>query len=143
MSYIKPVEIRWSDLDPNFHVKHSTYYDFGAYCRMAFLTDNGITPEVMMQHSIGPILFREECLFKREIKFGDEIFVDLKLAAISANQKKWTMNHDVWKNNDILCAKISIDGAWMDTQLRKIISPPDIFKIALDTLPKTENFQIN
>ncbi len=142
MNYVKQVEIRWSDLDPNFHVKHSSYYDFGAYCRVAFLMDNDITPEVMMLHSLGPILFREECLFKREIKFGDAITIDLKLASVSGNYKKWTMMHEIFKNNDMLCAKISIDGAWMDTRLRKIISPPEIFKIALDTLPKTENFQL-
>ena len=142
MNYIKQVEIRWSDLDPNFHVKHSSYYDFGAYCRVAFLADNNITPEVMQQHSIGPVLFREECLFKREIKFGDAITIDLKLASLSSNYKKWTMVHEIFKNSETLCAKISIDGAWMSTQLRKIIVPPDIFKIALETLPKTESFQI-
>ena len=29
MNYTKPVEIRWSDLDPNFHLRHSVYYDYG------------------------------------------------------------------------------------------------------------------
>ena len=67
MNYVKHVEIRWSDLDPNFHLRHSVYYDFGAYCRVCFLDDNGITAEIMTKHFIGPILFREECLFKREL----------------------------------------------------------------------------
>ena len=49
-SYIKPVEIRWSDLDPNFHVRHSVYYDMGAYIRMSFLTENGLNTAVLMQH---------------------------------------------------------------------------------------------
>ena len=67
MEYIKDVDIRWSDLDPNFHLRHSVYYDFGAYCRISFLNDNGITETVMREHKIGPVLFREECVFKREI----------------------------------------------------------------------------
>ena len=29
-SFIKEISFRWSDLDPNFHVRHSAYYDFGA-----------------------------------------------------------------------------------------------------------------
>ncbi|MBI1782589.1 MAG: thioesterase, partial [Sphingobacteriales bacterium] len=45
MEYSKLVEVRWADLDPNFHVLHSKYYDFGAYIRMSYLTENGITPE--------------------------------------------------------------------------------------------------
>lgn len=142
MNYIKRVEIRWSDLDPNFHLRHSAYYDFGAYCRVSFLTDNGITSEVMTQHFIGPVLFREECIFKREIKFGDSVIINLKIKGISANSKKWIMMHELWKNNDILCAAITIEGAWMNTQLRKIIAPPEIFKIALEKMPKTEDFHI-
>ena len=57
--YSKKIEIRWADLDPNFHVLHSKYYDFGAYCRMSFLTEHGITPAVMIEKNIGPIIFRE------------------------------------------------------------------------------------
>ena len=67
MKYVKKVEIRWSDLDPNYHLRHSVYYDFGAYCRICFLIENGITDELMKQYEVGPVLFREECLFKREI----------------------------------------------------------------------------
>ncbi len=142
MNFIKQVEIRWSDLDPNFHLRHSVYNDFGAYCRVAFLTENGITPEIMAKHFIGPILFREECIFKREIKFGDNIKIDLKVKGISFNAKKWIMMHELWKNDNELCAIITIEGAWMNTQLRKIISPPDIFKTALENMPKTEDFKI-
>jgi len=142
MNYVKKVEIRWSDLDPNFHLRHSVYYDFGAYCRVCFLIDNGITPEVMTEHSLGPILFREECIFKREIKFGDNISINLKLKSISANGKKWAMMHEIFRDENILCATITIEGAWMNTQLRKIIAPPEIFMIALDNMPKTEDFQI-
>jgi acyl-CoA thioesterase FadM len=29
-SFSKELSFRWSDLDPNFHVRHSAYYDFGA-----------------------------------------------------------------------------------------------------------------
>lgn len=142
MNYVKNVEIRWSDLDPNFHLRHSVYYDFGAYCRVCFLIDNGITPEVMNEHSLGPILFKEECIFKREIKFGDNISVNLKLKNISANGKKWSMTHEILRDENTLCAIVTIEGAWMNTQLRKIIAPPEIFMIALDKMPKTDDFQI-
>ncbi len=142
MNYVKKVEIRWSDLDPNFHLRHSVYYDFGAYCRVCFLIDNGITPEVMNEHSLGPILFKEECIFKREIKFGDNISINLKLKNISANGKKWSMTHEILRDENTLCAIVTIEGAWMNTQLRKIIAPPEIFMIALDKMPKTDDFQI-
>lgn len=140
--FITKLEIRWADLDPNFHVLHSKYYDFGAYCRMAFLVENGLTPQVMHEHHIGPILFREECFFKKELNFGDEITINLKLSKTTSNYSRWTMEHEIYKNADILSATINIDGAWMDTQKRKLAAPPSIVTGIFDTMPKTENFQI-
>jgi acyl-CoA thioester hydrolase len=35
-SLSKQLSFRWSDLDPNFHVRHSAYYDFGAQHRIEF-----------------------------------------------------------------------------------------------------------
>lgn len=140
MAYSKKIEIRWSDLDPNFHLRHSVYYDMGAYARISFLHETGITPQVMTQHHIGPIIFREECLFKKEIKFGDEITISLQLDKLSTNSSKWTMKHEIWKNGDTLAALLTIDGAWMDTQLRKITTPPEIFIKGFELIPKTKSF---
>src|SRR4051812_46104567 len=100
MEYIKNVEIRWSDLDPNYHLRHSAYYDFGAYCRISFLYENGISDALMREHNIGPVLFREECMFKREIIFGDSIKISLKLRYVSADFRKFSMQHEIFKNNN-------------------------------------------
>lgn len=138
--YSKKIEIRWADLDPNFHVLHSKYYDFGAYCRMAFLTEHGITTKVMMDNHIGPIIFREECLFKREIQFGDELEVFLKLSKCNEDGSRWSMVHELWINGDTLAAFITIDGAWLDTAIRKLAKPLQVCKTGLELIPKTENF---
>ncbi len=139
-NFTSSVEIRWSDLDPNFHVRHSAYYDMGAFCRMQFLTRCGITPAAMMQHHIGPILFREECSFRKEIKFGDQVTLDLQLDKISHDHSKWTMIHHIRKNGDTLAAILTIDGAWMDTVARKITTPPEDFIRSFDTIPKSAGF---
>ena len=140
--YIKKLEIRWADLDPNFHVLHSKYYDFGAYSRMSFFTENGITVPLMQEHHIGPIIFREECFFKKEIKFGDEITINLAMDKVSKDYRKWTLHHEIWKNGDTLAAFITLDGSWMDTTLRKLIVPPAAFIQAFDAIPKTKDFRI-
>ncbi|MBS1731288.1 MAG: thioesterase family protein [Bacteroidetes bacterium] len=139
--YTKSVEIRWSDLDPNFHLRHSVYYDWGAYIRVCFLHDHGLTSKVMHQHHIGPILLREEALFKREIMYGDHIVMSLQLLKCKHNLSRWSMQHEVWKNGDTLSAIITVDGAWLDTQLRKITVPPDSFIRAFEQLPRSEHFE--
>lgn len=141
-SFAKKIEIRWSDLDPNFHVRHSVYYDWGAYCRIAFLTEAGVTPLMMHQENIGPVLFREECVFKKEIKFGDNISVNLKLEKCTEDFSKWTMKHELLRDNGTLCAVITIDGAWLDTKKRKLTLPNKTIVNAFDRLPRTENFSV-
>ena len=83
--FVRNVEIRWSDLDPNFHLRHSVYYDFGAFARVAFFNSVGITPQLMVQHNIGPILFKEECIFKKEIRFEDKVTINIKLDKIKTD----------------------------------------------------------
>lgn len=138
--YAKHVEIRWSDLDPNFHLRHSVYYDWGAYVRMCFLTEHGLTPKVMAKHHFGPIIFREEALFKKEIHFGDIVEVKLFLSACKKDLSRWSMKHEIIKNGDTLSAIIHVDGAWIDTQIRKLAIPPENFVHVFLQIPKTDDF---
>lgn len=134
------VELRWSDLDPNFHLRHSVYYDYGAYCRIQYLNRYHITAQFMHQHSFGPILFREECVFKREIRMEDRLLVDLKLVKASRDFGRWTMQHQIFKNDEIVAAIITLDGAWMDTSKRKLMTPPDEVVHCFDLAPRTSDF---
>ena len=138
----KTIEIRWADLDPNFHVLHSKYYDFGAYSRMSFFTEHGITVQTMQEHHIGPIVFREECVFKSEIKFGDTLTVNLMLVKTTEDYRKWTLQNEIWKNGDTLAAVITVEGSWMDTVSRKVTMPPAKFKHCFEAIPKSPGFEL-
>ena len=60
-TFEKQIEIRWSDVDQNRHVRHSVYYDFGTYLRTCFLAEFGYDAETMNELNMGKILFKEEC----------------------------------------------------------------------------------
>ena len=51
----------------------------GAQHRMEILIDLGLTPLLMHQQHFGPILFKESCVFKREIHF-ETIFITTKMS---------------------------------------------------------------
>jgi acyl-CoA thioester hydrolase len=135
---IEKAEIRWADIDPNFHVLHSKYYDYCANARMQVLQKNGVTMQAIQQYNIGPILLREECVFKRELKFGDSIEIRISLKSADETYTRWSFINEIWKNGDTLAAIITVDGAWMDTIKRKIAAPPEEFKKAFESLPKAE-----
>jgi acyl-CoA thioester hydrolase len=138
--FIQKVEIRWADIDPNFHVLHSKYYDFCATARMKVLEENGISMEAIQQYHIGPVILREECIFKRELKFHDTIEIRIRLRKAEAGYKRWSFINEIWKNGDILAAVVTVDGGWLDTKRRKLAIPPEIFQKAFDAIPKASDF---
>ena len=133
--------IRWSDIDPNFHVLHSKYYDYCANARMEILAIHGVTMKAIQEEKVGPILFREECVFKKEIKYGDAVAVLMKMDKLSEDYRKWTFVNELYINGDTLAAVVTVDGAWMDTLQRKVAAPPAEFRIGIDQIPKTSTFR--
>jgi len=138
--YRKKMDIRWADLDPNFHMRHSNYYDLGAQMRISVFSEMGITPEAMRLLHIGPILLREECVFRREILMGDFIEIDIHLTKARHDGSRWTMQHHLYKNGDQLSATITIDGAWMNTEKRKLAPIPEEFKTMFMEIPRSKDF---
>jgi len=136
-----PLQIRWSDLDPNFHLRHSVYYDWGAQCRMDFLREKGLTPAVMQQLQCGPIIFREEAVFRKEIKYGEPVSINLSLIKGKRDYSRWTISHEIKKQDDILCAVVTVDGAWLNILERKLFIPPVEVARVFQQMPVRENFE--
>jgi acyl-CoA thioester hydrolase len=135
------VQIRWSDLDPNFHLRHSVYYDWGALSRISFLEQNGLTAYLMAKLHFGPILFREECVFKREIHINDPVTVNLELVKSRRDYSRWTIQHTIYKNPETIAAILTCDGAWLDTTLRKLAPPPAEVTQVFGSMPLHTGFQ--
>jgi acyl-CoA thioester hydrolase len=140
-NFSRAVQIRWSDLDPNFHLRHSVYYDWGAFCRVEFLNEYGLTAKVMQQLRFGPILFREECVFRKEIISGDAVTMDLKITKSRKDFSRWTIQHHIFKNGDVLAAVLTVDGAWLNVVERKLASPPEDVHKVFDQMPKSDTFE--
>lgn len=135
------VQIRWSDLDPNFHLRHSVYYDWGALCRVDFLNKYGLTAAVMTRLQLGPILFREECVFRKEVRSNDAVSIDLKLLRARADFSRWSIQHHITKEGTIVCAVLTVDGAWMHTGQRKLATPPEEVHAVFNAMPKSDGFE--
>lgn len=140
-AFIKDIQLRWSDLDPNFHLRHSIYYDWGAFARFGFLKELNLDTRIMQELHFGPILFREECVFKREIRDGDKITIDLTLLKAKKDYSRWSIRHRIIKNSDTISAILTVDGAWIDTIQRKLTLPPPIAEKVFSEMPLDENFQ--
>lgn len=132
--------LQWADLDPNFHVRHSVYYDWCASTRLYCLQQQGVDMLFLSQHNIGPILFREEAIFKKEIRFGHTVTIDMQLSRARRDYSRWSWTHQVTRNDGTLSAVVHVDGAFMNTQLRKLTAPPEKLLNLMGEIPKTADF---
>ena len=95
----------------------------------------------MQKLQFGPILFKEECVFRKEIKLGDEIKMNLQLIRARKDFSRWSIQHQIVKNSDTLCAVLTVDGAWMNIVQRKLTSPPEHVHEVFSKMPMAENFE--
>ena len=115
---------RWADMDPNGHMRHSAYADYAADQRIVMLAKWGYDVARFAQLRLGPILFREETKFFKEVSIGEEIRVDGLLAALNADGSRWSIVHTLYKADGRMAATVTVDGAWIDLDRRKLAVPP-------------------
>ena len=124
--FTQTFEVRWADLDPNFHVRHSVYPDYCATARIEFLTRNGFSLKKFAQLQLGPILFKETTQFFKELVSGDQVKITIGMANMTESGHKWAIHHDLFRMSDgEKVASVTVEGAWMSTKLRKVVPPPE------------------
>lgn len=139
--FILPIQIRWSDIDQNRHLRHSAYYDYGALTRVACFSEHGLTTSKLEEFRIGPILFREEAIFKREIHFEDKVTIDLQIKKSRPDFSRWNIVHHLYKEDKTLAAIINLDGAWIDLNLRKLTAPNEFIQKIFENFPRSKDFE--
>ena len=65
------------------------------------------------------------------------------MSKMKEDASRWSITHELIDEEGNLKAKITVDGAWMDTKLRKICNPtPQLAMDVLHAIPKAEDFVI-
>ena len=139
-SYAKTFEIRWADLDPNAHMRHSAYADYGAQARIGFLTEQGFGLPQFMKAQLGPVLFREDLKYLKEIRANERIRVTCEAVGMSPNRKHWKIRHRIFRQDGELACIIDCQGAWLDLAARKVIPAPAELQLVMDKMPKSDDY---
>ena len=139
INFRRPVNLRWADIDANFHLRHSVYYDLGAAQRTELLAAMGIQMRDMQKGGFAPILFREECRFLREIRIEDAIEVETSIAHLSRDFRKFGFEQRFMRGEEV-CAILRVDGAWFDARNRKVAAPPQPVVDAIQRVAHSQDF---
>lgn len=133
-------QIIWSMIDMNGHLRHSAYADFAAQARVNILERFGFTKE-LMKLRIGPILFREELIYYKEIRTNEYIEVSCELLKCREDVSRYSLLSSIYRKSDgIKAAEINIDGAWLDLNSRKLVTLPVEMQKTFMEMPKAPGF---
>ena len=139
--YQKTYDVKWADIDPNRHMRHSVYNDYAAQTRVSMFADFGLSITRIAEIGLGPILFREETKFLKEIALLENITVTCKLTAMRKDGSRWTFLHEIFKEDDNKAAEIIVEGAWLNLEERKLGEPPDKLLKIIKSFPRSDNFK--
>ncbi|GAB3913620.1 acyl-CoA thioesterase [Mucilaginibacter boryungensis] len=134
-------QVLWSQIDANQHMRHSAYADIAAQARLNMLESVGLKTTTLFEYKIGPVLFREELRYLREISLGDDVKVSCEIISSRADGSRWTIRHEIFRGDGTKAAIIIAEGAWIDMKKRKLAILPAAISEMFAKAPRADDYQ--
>ena len=132
--------VRWSDVDANGHLRNTAYSEYASDTRVGLFRSLGFDWERLKSLQLGPVLFREELEYRREAAMGDEVIVDALAAGFAPDRSRWSIRHRLWWCDGTEMAQVTVTGAWLDLEARKLVVLPHDLAEALRGMPRASSF---
>ena len=139
--YSKTLYAGWGDMDFNSHMRNTAFLDKSGDVRMMFFSENGFTMGDFVRNGIGPVITRDELEYFKEIHLLEDVTVTLAVAGISDDGTRWRMRNEFRRTDGKLAARVTSEGGWLDLRARRLAAPPAALLAALQSLPRTADFQ--
>ncbi|MGP3691419.1 acyl-CoA thioesterase [Streptomyces sp. IBSNAI002] len=116
------VQTRAYETDRQGHLNQAVYMQYAEHARWQFLQAAGLTPDVLSDAGIGPVLLKASVRFQRELRAGDEVDVG---CAISGGQGKLVeLTQRFLTPDGISAARIDCVIGLLDLTTRRLLPDP-------------------
>jgi len=132
--------VGWSDLDGNAHMANSSYLDHAADTRMLFFNQNGFTMSRFASERFGPVVVRDELVYRKELRLMEDFRVNLEVAGLSRDGARFRLRNTFLTSANGISAVVTSDGVWLDLERRKPRIPPRELDNLMRALPRTNDF---
>jgi acyl-CoA thioester hydrolase len=136
----KILKATWGDMDFNSHMRNTAYLDKSVDVRLMFFAENGLPMSEFLRMKIGPVVMKDEVDYFKEFHLLDDMTVTLCLAGMSNDGSRVKLRNEFFKQEK-LAARVTSTLGWLDLVNRKLVFLPEPFRMALQTLDKTEDYQ--
>jgi acyl-CoA thioester hydrolase len=123
-------------------MRHTAYNDYAAESRVRLFDKYGLSLAKFNALSVGPVLFKEETNFFREISMGEDIKVEVLLKGASEGGERFKFSHRIVRSDGVVAAEIEVYGAWIDLNKRRLANElPDLVRDMFLKMPRSDQFE--
>lgn len=140
--YAKVLIAGWGDMDFNAHMRNTAYLDKSADVRMMYFSENGFPMIEFARRRLGPVVMKDEVEYFKEVGLLEPLRVTLSNAGLSEDGSRFRVRNEFFRSDETLAAKVTSAGGWLDLSTRKLVAPPDVLLRALQSLARTEDFEV-
>lgn len=138
--YSKVLYAGWADMDFNAHMANTAYLNKAADVRQMFLLEHGFPMEEFSRLRIGPVVMKDELEYFKEIGLQQQITVTYALAGHAEDGSRFLLQHEIFRADGKLSARVTSTGGWLDLNERRLIAPPPALLAAMNSLERTSDF---
>ena len=138
--YAKEFIAGWGTMDFNGHMANTAYLNLAADVRMAFFAEHGFPPSEFRKLALGPVIWKEELEYFREVGLHDSVTVTYALLAMSAEGARFVVENEIWSAAGERAATVRSTGGWLDLRTRKLVAPPPDLLAAFAKVPRAHGF---
>ena len=109
--YAKEFIAGWGTMDFNGHMANTAYLNLAADVRMAFFAEHGFPPSEFRKLALGPVIWKEELEYFREVGLHDSVTVTYALLAMSAEGARFVVENEIWSAAGERAATVRSIGA--------------------------------
>jgi len=119
---------------------NSSYLDHASNTRMLFFNQNGFTMSRFASEKFGPVIIRDELVYRKELRLMEDFRVDFEAVGLSRDGARFRIRNTFRNSANEVSAVVTSDGVWFDLERRKPRIPPQDLDNLMRTLQRTKDF---
>jgi acyl-CoA thioester hydrolase len=131
----------WKDMDFNQHMKNTAFLEKADDVRLMFFVENDFPMDKFTRLKIGPVVFKDEVEYFKEVNLLDEIKITIAAGGLSEDGSRYIIRNEFFKQDGKMAARVTSHGTWLDLAERKVIVPPKELLMVLKSLQKTDDYK--
>lgn len=133
--------VGWGDLDGNNHFANVAILHRAADARLLFFAARGFPGSRFAEEKVGPVMLRDELVYRKELRLLEEFTVDLRLVGLSPDGVRFALENTFRNTSGEVTAIVTSEGVWLDLEKRKPRPPPPDLDAVQRQMPRGDLFK--